>query len=111
MRLITNMWAHTRDLWGYRHEPERLRILADFYWRVLLVLAVSIVVGAALYGGMKLLTALGSGEGEITLSPSGGGGAVLNRADLQATLEGFATRQAQYEFLKKNAPKIADPSK
>ena len=69
---------------------------------------VQAVVGAALYGGLKLYILMRPTEGDTVLSR--GGGVALNRQDLQATLDGFAKRKEQYNFLKKNHPPIADPS-
>ena len=110
MKWIHSTWTHIRDTWSYRSEPERLRILIEAYWRVLLGMAGVIMICAVLYSSVNLISALGRGEGKPTLS-SGGGGAILDRAGLQAVLSGFAERGTNYESLKKNPPAIADPSR
>ena len=109
MNVFTNFWPRAKSLWQNRHEPEHLRVLADAYWNTLLLVTALIVIGAALYGGLKLYILMRPSENNIVLSR--GGGAVLNRQDLQATLDGFAKRKEQYDFLKKNRPPIADPSR
>jgi len=109
MRWLKYMWGCIRDTWQYRHEPEKLRTLADVYWRTLLFAAASVLAGITLYAGLKFYTVFGEG-GENPLLSSGGG-ILLNPADLQVTMEGFGKRQADYEFLKKNPPRIADPSR
>lgn len=111
MTWLTNILARTYDLWAYRHEPEYIRKLVDTYWFTLLLLSVGVTIGALLYGGAKLLEVRGEAEGGDTFSPSEGGGTLLDRAKLDSTLEGFSAREANYESLKKNPPKITDPSR
>ncbi|OGG77751.1 hypothetical protein A3B35_01165 [Candidatus Kaiserbacteria bacterium RIFCSPLOWO2_01_FULL_54_24] len=110
MKWINSTWMHISDTWSYRSEPERLRILIEAYWRVLLGAAGVVMICAVLYSSANLISALGREEGEPTLSPSGGR-TTFNRAGLQAALSGFAERETNYEFLKKNPPNFADPSK
>ncbi len=97
------------DIWSYRNEPERLRRLIEAYWRVLLGTAGILIACAVLYGSFNLLSAFARGKGELTLSP-GGATVTLNRVVLQEALNGFTARETYYEFLKKNPPKITDPS-
>lgn len=109
MKLLLHIWGRMRDTWQYRHEPEKLRMLADAYWRALLFVAVLILAGLILYAGLKFYSMFVEPEANPLLS--GGGVILLDKADLQETVEGFQNRQAKYEFLKRNPPKIADPSK
>jgi len=109
MKWFIDIGAHTYDLWAYRHEPEYLRKLVDAYWFVLLVLSAGIIVFALLFGALKLFTVLNEEEGTTLLSS--GGNVPFNRAELEMTLEGFAAREANYESLKKNPPRVTDPSK
>ncbi len=110
MKWIDSTWRRIGDTWSYRNEPERLRVLIEAYWRVLLGTAGILIVCAVLYSSINLLSALGRGKGEPTIF-SGGATAALDRAGLQAALNGFAARATNYEFLKKNPPKISDPSR
>ena len=109
MKWINSTWTRVSDTWSYRSEPERLRILIEAYWRVLLGTAGVIVIYTVLYSSINLISVLGGGEGEPTLPP--GGSATLDSVSLQAVLGGFTERETNYEFLKKNPPAIADPSK
>lgn len=110
MTFFTGIWAHARELLAYRHEPERLRALADLYWRALLLVAAGIIVFMAAYGSLKLLAALESGASNTTLS-SESGSILFNRTQLEETLDDFTARRVNYELLKKNPPAIADPSR
>lgn len=97
-------------IWHYRYEPENLRKLADVYWWLLLVLAALTFIGLAAYSGIKFYEVSDENDG-VPLLSSGGGGIMLNHADLQSALEAFDTRKAQYEYFKKNLPAISDPSR
>jgi len=100
------------DAWRYRHEPEQLRVLANIYWRAILLVAAVIFVSIASYGGSKLLEVLNGGKDSSALLLSGGGGPLLlNPKDLQETVDNLEARRTQYEFLAKNPPRIADPSR
>ena len=96
-------------MWRYRQEPEQFRALAEVYWRGLLFLAGIIILGALAYGSFKLLAILSENKNTDALPPEGR--PTLNRAELQAILDGFAGRKERYEFLKTNPPKVVDPSK
>ncbi len=111
MRWVTHIWSSIRDTWQYRHEPEKLRLLADVYWRALLVVASLVFVSLVSYGGMKFYTLFDEGEETPLLSGGSSGILLLDPGALKATLEGFEARRTRYEFLKKNPPRIADPSR
>ncbi|MBI4079943.1 hypothetical protein HY414_01825 [Candidatus Kaiserbacteria bacterium] len=110
MSIFAHIWSSVRDLWQYRHEPERLRVIAEVYWRLLLLLSVLVLTGLIVYAGLKFYAVFSGGE-ENPLLGSGGGGISLNAAELNETVTQFGARRAQFEFLKKNPPKIADPSR
>lgn len=109
MRPLLHIWGHIRDTWQYRHEPEKLRTLADVYWRTLLFVAVLVLAGLMFYAGLKFYSMFVEPEENPLLSS--GGIILLNKADLQEAVEAFQNRQAKYEFLKRNPPKITDPSR
>ena len=110
MTWIFNILRKVRDLWGYRHEPEHLRRLAELYWRILLIVAGILVLLATLYGAGKFREVL-RGEAENPLKSSGGALPILVQKDLQAILEGFSARATQHEMFKKSPPKVTDPSR
>ena len=111
MKWIIHLWAHVRDVWSYRHEPEHLRVLAGAYWHILLITVACGAASVALYGGLQFLSVRGMGEKVVGSLPSGVASTPLNQKELQATLEGFDARKERYEFLRTNRPEIADPSK
>ena len=110
MTWLWNILGFVHEVWAFRHEPEHFRRLADMYWGLLLFLAFSVVISASVYGALKFLETT-RGNGEDALAPSGGGLLLLNKRDLQATLDGFAARSAAYEAFKTNPPTIVDPSR
>ena len=110
MKLIIHPWKRIGDAWKYRNEPEQVLVLANVYWHGLLVVSIGIFLAAALYGGSQWYSiTLGQEAGII---PAQSGSAVrLNVEDLGAAVQGFATREKMHDTLKKNPPKISDPSK
>ena len=107
---LFTIWTRARDAWSYRHEPEVLRSLADAYWRALLFVVMLLIIAIALYSGLRLFEILTSSEEKTALQRSGGG-AALNRAELETMLNSFVEKEVRYEYLKKNRPQIADPSR
>ena len=99
-----------RDLYDARFEPEGVRVLADIYWRTLLSFAVLVILLALLWGLWTLwgvFDVLAQAPDTSPLPP-----ASLNRAALQGIVQGFNTRQAQFNNLQSNPPAaVPDPSK
>ena len=101
-----------REMYSYRHQPEQKRIIADFFWRILLSASVLIVILFVVYGTYQLLKVLrdsavsaeNAGPVKQSLRP-------LTRKQLERTLSEFQARQMVFESLKTNAPAISDPSK
>lgn len=110
MTWLWNIWGFVYEVWAFRHEPEHFRRLADIYWGLLLLLAFAVVISTSVYGTIKFLETTRENE-EDALTPSIGGVLLLNKRDLQATLDGFAARSAAYEAFKTHAPPIVDPSR
>lgn len=111
MRTIAAWWRQVSEFWFYRHEPEYAMNLAFAYWSALLMIAFLFVLGVLIYGGTQLASLfLGSKSSEAALI-HGSGAVLLNRKELDATLQAFEVRKERYEFLKSNPPKITDPSK
>lgn len=106
--------AHTGliDAYVHRHRPECVRVLADFYWRVLLSVSLGILLIAVGYGTAKLSSVIG--ESDSVLSQSAGTTqpvANLSKAQLQDTLAAFSEREARFNALKTAAQKISDPAR
>lgn len=109
MNIGTNIWSRARRAWVYRDEPEHARVLAELYWRFLIVFTVLIVAGFSVYGGYLFFSARSLEKEEVLLS--GAGIVPFNKAELRTMLEGFAERERRYEALKSEPPQIADPSR
>ena len=93
-----------------RHEPERIRVLANLYWRALLVVFLIIVITVLLYGIFGTLRVLRdlNGPGNVSAPPPPS----LDRTILNAIIEGFENRQSQFNLLKTTRGKvIPDPSR
>lgn len=112
MRWTTTIFSRMRAIWQYRHEPENLRALAEAYWRALLAVSLLVFLLLVSYAGAKFYEIFME-EGTKAPLLSGGGETIplLNAKELEATIRQLEARKARYEFLKKNPPKIADPSK
>ncbi len=105
-------WTRIRTAYAYRHEPEYLRLVATYFWRMLLCIGVIIIAGAVWYGAFQLFSVLEDvGNRSAKAYSSGTETSILDRAKLQATLDIFAERRAQYESLKANPSTVADPSR
>lgn len=92
-----------------RHEPEGVRVLADMYWKTLLVLAVVVTIGAIVFGVWGLLRVLDAIGSAVRIAPPPP--PALNRAVLDATMRGFENRRTNFERLKTTPGEtIPDPS-
>ena len=111
MKWTDFIWARIRNTYSYRHEPGCVRVLAESFWRAVLLTLTLVVIGAIAYGGYALLTVFADVSNIENALASRAPVPALNRTQLQATIDGFATRQANYDFLKTHPPKVVDPSK
>ncbi len=103
---------HFRATFEHRYDPEYVRAFADLYWRSLLLAACVVVAGAAIYGAIFFFDALPSSNTDTSATaPIISGGSNLDRAQLDATLNGFAARQEKFKSLQTGAiPPEPDPS-
>ena len=99
-----------REAYAQKHRPECVRVLADFYWRVLLSLAVVIVLIFIVYGIRQAYSVIG---GDAAAQVPGVMQPVpkLNKTKLQDTLTAFGAREVRFNALKTAPQKIADPSR
>jgi len=99
-------------MYANRHEPEQVRALADYYWRILLSVAAIVVLFSVGYGVFVFLSVLqdeggtGTDIGVAVQMPS-----MISRAQLQDTLDEFEARQQLFESLKTNVLDVAEPSR
>lgn len=99
-----------RDMYAYRFEPERLRVLADVYWRTVLLCAFAISIMTFAYGVWVLFDVLKRVEGTHMIQaarPS----LPLDRAQLRAALNAFEERAKRADAVAEEFGQIPDPSR
>lgn len=99
-----------REAYAQKHRPECVRVLADFYWRVLLSSAVLMVLIFTAYGVRQAYSVIGGGAAArvpVVTQPV----PHLNKAKLQDALTAFGEREVRFNALKTAPQKIADPSR
>jgi len=101
-----------RDVYVRKHSPEYARALADFYWRVLLSVALVALLISLGVGILKLTSVLKEGGNSLVQSADKIQPAPkLNKMQLQNTLTAFSEREARFNSLKAGAQRIPDPSR
>jgi hypothetical protein len=110
--LSTDLFKRIQAIYVHRYEPEYARAFADLYWRALLTLACIVVAGAGAYSAVEFFGALPTSDANsIVATTDISGGPSLDLVKLEATLNGFAARQATFKSLQSGAiPPIGDPS-
>jgi hypothetical protein len=105
-----NIPARVRNTYASRFEPEGVRPLADTYWRVLIVTAISLLILASVFGLWKLFGVVDTLSSLSDTSPPPP--AAFSRAALHNVATGFDARQVRLEaFVTTAPPAIPDPSK
>lgn len=76
-------------------------------WYILLGLLIAAALGVMVYGWMALWNIQhDSGRGARSVAPES-----VTRTELTAALELTRAREARYEFLRSNPPRIANPAR
>ena len=101
-----------RDAYAHKHRPECVRVLADFYWRALLSIALVIIILSAGYGISELSSVMGGSGGALAQDASVSQPAPkLDKMQLQNTLSAFREREARFNSLKAGMQRIPYPSR
>lgn len=110
--IITTMdiFHHIKLLRAHSSEPEHARTLFVWYWQALLTSVFILVAGAFVYGGWQLFSIMNSTSSEQVNASNGIKNAPINTLQVDAVLQGFAERQAQFEVYRTATTTIADPS-
>lgn len=110
MKTLRHILRRVRDLYAYRYEPERLRMLAHIYWRTILIGSCLVLVCAFSYGVWTLDAVLSQVEGAAT-SVSAKPSLPLDRIKLRAAVDAYETRALRLDALSDDFSPIADPSR
>lgn len=109
MRFFNSLWRELRETFNNGNEPDHIRMMADLYWKALLILAFSILVAVFSYstwGAVRILGDLSKALDTAAPPPP-----ALNRGELNAVIRAFETRKIEFEVLKNNPTgDIKDPS-
>lgn len=96
-----------RAAWEYRAEPERMHLLAGYFWIGVLGTGFVVAVCIALYG-IWIFWGLFRGGTETpgVIAPT-----PFSRAQIESTLDYFEQRASRYEELSRSRPAVSDPSR
>jgi len=109
MKLFIPFWKGAREVLTGRDDPQRVRRIADLYWRGLLLAAFVILVFVFLYSIWGLTRILDNLS--VALDTSAPPPPALNRMELNAAVSAFDARRAQFEALKTDrSTAVKDPS-
>lgn len=109
MNLKSFQSPRIRQAWEYRSDPEAVRVLAAFFWRTLLLVALVAIV-CALWFGYQEIGAASQAESVGTVAPTPK--APFDPSQLQTALNAFSAKATEYQVLSQSPPPtVADPSK
>ena len=109
MRFFTLLWKELRETLSDGNEPDHIRLMADLYWKALLLSAFIILTLVFVYSTWGLVRILG--DLSAALDTSAPPPPALNRGELNTTINAFETRQVQFDDLKRSPPApIKDPN-
>jgi hypothetical protein len=97
-------------MYAYRYEPERLRALADAYWRTVLLSTCILSIAAFIYGVWVLTDVLKQVEGApaaLSARPA----LPFDRAELREALRSFEDRAERLDAIARELGNVADPSR
>jgi hypothetical protein len=109
MTAFRDILGRLRRLYERRLEPEYLRVLAEDYWRALLVFALCALIGLVLFGVWQFVAVLedlaGAQNGAGVKPP-----VAFSRPLLENMLSAFDAREAAYEA-QGSGTTFTDPSR
>ena len=110
MTFFTSIWQTLLDIFEARHEPEKMRPLAEWYWRILLTIALFALAAVMVYGvwefyGVMRKLAAGANR-KHSETP-----VLLNRKELTELLAAYSARTNAFDAAKAARASIADPSR
>lgn len=109
MSMKLPLFDTVKHAYEYRHEPEELRVLADIYWKSLLIFSAVVIVLLLGYGVWQLTSVISS-LSSVSGSSSGSTSLPLDKKDLQSALGGLAGRRTAAQELEGAPVGAPDPS-
>lgn len=95
-----------REAVAYRNEPERMRLIAGYFWLATLSLSVAAAFLGAGYGAWVFWSVF-KGAGDS--APAAIGPTPFTRAQLNAAVERFIERADRYETFSDHPPVLPEP--
>ena len=110
MTFDKNFFEYVRKTYECRHSPEHRHAFADMYWRMFLAGMSALIVLCFLYAAWQLGSVLYSLD-TTTVDVPHGASSLINRTQLQNTIQQFQTRTTKFNSFK-TSPSIpvVDPS-
>ena len=105
MRLNKNFEIQIKDAFAARSEPEGERLLARFYWAILISFLTFVMVISVAYGAWEFMQ---TPRADILsgVQPT----SALNRADIEKVLQGFDDRAKRFQDRLVAPIGVKDPS-
>ncbi|MDP3645701.1 MAG: hypothetical protein Q8R25_01305 [bacterium] len=79
-----------------RYEPEAVHMLADMYWRVLLIVCVTLALSIITYNALEFFDINRAASAQTTVT-SATDTLPFGRGELQAVVSGFTERKEMYQ--------------
>ena len=108
MKYDVNFFKTAEVAYLDKQEPERLRSLAQLFWRSLLLLAVVTVISFLAYGALSLAAVLAPAQTSDSVSTQASIG--VDKTALDALLASYAARDAHYKEISTETDTVGDPS-
>ena len=105
MRFDTNVSIKIKDAYVARAEPEAQRILANYFWALLVVLFACICVASIGYGVWQFLQPVDTGAAANLPAKK-----TFTKEDVDTILQGFDARTTDYQTRVVAPVPVKDPS-
>jgi type II secretory pathway component PulC len=93
--------------WKNKQDPECANALAEITWKFLVTFSVIFIILVSVYSAWIYL----KGNAALEDAAIVGESETLSRETLSEVLDQFEQREQRFEYIKRNPPSIADPSR
>jgi hypothetical protein len=108
MKLELTIWKHLRDAMRASDEPEHARVIADLFWRTLIVVSFIAVMCSLWYGWTLFDSVIQTMKAQPSTTTRQTG---LDHTKIDAVVAAFNDRTSRYTTLKTQPLVLPDPSK